>query len=176
MMDGERKEGVGAERNEAVGGVEFRPDGAAGGEVPPATEELEQQLLGVPEQEAEADNELGRALPLQRTAKGRRLVKRESARGVKIEPGQKLLLLDTWKRSGLPMGEFEKLVGISKHTLYAWNKRFMEQGPEGLMDRPRGGRKGSALPELTKRTILMLKEANPGYGCQTLYERWRLAN
>ena len=38
------------------------------------------------------------------------------------------------------------------------NQNFVE-GPAGLMDRPRGGRKGSNLPELTKRAILMLKEA-----------------
>jgi transposase InsO family protein len=36
------------------------------------------------------------------------------------------------------------------------------------MDKPRGGPKGSRLPELTKRTILMLKEANPDWGCQRI--------
>ena len=30
---------------------------------------------------------------------------------------QRLLLLDTWQRSGLPAGDFAPLVGISKHTL-----------------------------------------------------------
>jgi transposase len=43
------------------------------------------------------------------------------------------------------------LVGVSKHTLYAWKKRFEEEGPAGLMDRPRGVAKGSKLPDLTKR-------------------------
>ncbi|MGA2193607.1 MAG: HD-GYP domain-containing protein, partial [Nitrospirota bacterium] len=32
----------------------------------------------------------------------------------------------------------------------------------------RGGPRGSRLPELTKRTILMLKEANPTWGCQKI--------
>src|SRR6202521_4125168 len=36
------------------------------------------------------------------------------------------------------------------------------------MDRPRGGPSGSKLPELTRRTILMLKEANPSWGCQRI--------
>ena len=36
------------------------------------------------------------------------------------------------------------------------------------MDRPRGGRKGSKLPDLTKRTILMLKESHPEWGCQRI--------
>jgi hypothetical protein len=36
------------------------------------------------------------------------------------------------------------------------------------MDQPRGGPKGSRLPELTKRAILMLKESNPQWGCQRI--------
>jgi transposase len=60
------------------------------------------------------------------------------------------------------------MVGMSKHTLYAWKKKFDEEGPAGLMDQPRGARTGSRLPELTKRTILMLKAANPEWGCQRI--------
>ena len=37
---------------------------------------------------------------------------------------QRLLLLDTWQRSKLPAGDFAALVGLSKHTLYAWNREF----------------------------------------------------
>lgn len=40
---------------------------------------------------------------------------------------------------------------MSKHTLYSWKKKFDAEGPGGLMDQPRGGRRGSHLPELTKR-------------------------
>ena len=36
------------------------------------------------------------------------------------------------------------------------------------MGRPRGGRKGSKLPDLTKWTILMLTESNPDWGCQRI--------
>ena len=79
-----------------------------------------------------------------------------------------MLLLDTWKRSGLPAGDFAALVGLSKHTLYAWQKRFAAQGPAGLMDQPRGQRPGSRLPELTQRTILLLKQAHPTWGCQRI--------
>jgi transposase len=85
-----------------------------------------------------------------------------------LTPQQRLLLLDSWQRSGLPAGDFAPLVGLSKHTLYNWKKRFDEEGPGGLVDRPRGGPKGSKLPELTKRTILMLKQANPDWGCQRI--------
>jgi transposase InsO family protein len=81
---------------------------------------------------------------------------------------QRLLMLDTWRRSGLAAGDFADLVGIGRHTLYAWKARFEAEGPAGLMDRARGRRSGSRLPELTRRTILMLKEANLGYGCQRI--------
>src|SRR5947209_3697637 len=87
---------------------------------------------------------------------------------------QRLLLLDTWLRSGLPAGDFAALVGLSKHTLYDWKRKFDREGPGGLMDRPRGsGRRGSQLPELTKRTILMLKQSNPEWGCRRVRRRWR---
>src|SRR5260221_185795 len=85
-----------------------------------------------------------------------------------LTPAQRLLLLDTWQRSGLPAGDFAAMVGISKHTLYNWKRKFDTQGPGGLMDQPRGHRPGSRLPELTKRTILMLKQSNPEWGCQRI--------
>jgi transposase InsO family protein len=85
-----------------------------------------------------------------------------------LTPPQRLLILDSWVRSGLPAGDFAPLVGISKHTLYAWKKRFDELGPAGLTDPPRGGTPGSKLPELTKRTILLLKQSHPEWGCQKI--------
>ncbi len=85
-----------------------------------------------------------------------------------ITPQQKLLLLDTWQRSGLPARDFSALVNISHHTLYSWKKRFEELGPGGLVDQPRGSKQGSKLPELTKRTILMLKQAHPDWGCERI--------
>ena len=101
--------------------------------------------------------------------KGRRLVKpAEGHTRGSTTPEQKLLILDTWMRSGLPIGDFAGIVGISKHTLYIWKRRFDEQGPAGLLDRGHGGKKGSRLPEITKRTILMLKKANPSWGCQRI--------
>jgi transposase InsO family protein len=58
--------------------------------------------------------------------------------------------------------------------LYKWSKRFEKHGPAGLMDDPKGGPRGSRLPDITKRTILMLKEAHPEYGCERIsYELMR---
>jgi transposase InsO family protein len=78
------------------------------------------------------------------------------------------MILDCWLRSGLPAKEFATLVGVSKHTLYAWKQRFTQQGPAGLLEQPRGARSGSHLPELTKRTILLLKQAHPEWGCERI--------
>ena len=100
--------------------------------------------------------------------RGRRLVKKDATPSPALTAEQRLLLLDTWERSKLPAGDFAALVGVSKHTLYLWKKKFDAQGPAGLMDRPKGGPRGSRLPELTKRTILMLKRANPEWGCQKI--------
>ncbi len=100
--------------------------------------------------------------------KGRRLVKPQESPPATMPPEQRLLILDTWQRSGLPAGDFAALVGLSKHTLYGWKKKFDQLGPGGLMDQTRGGPKGSRVHELTKRTILMLKQANPEWGCQRI--------
>jgi transposase InsO family protein len=81
---------------------------------------------------------------------------------------QRLLILDTWKRSGLAGTDFSSIVGVSYHTLYGWKRKFETEGPGGLIDKPKGPGKGSKLPDLTKRTILMLKESNPDWGCQRI--------
>jgi transposase InsO family protein len=99
--------------------------------------------------------------------KGRSLVRPDEVR-LAFSPHERLLILDTWQRSGLPAGDFAPLVGLSKHTLYLWKKRFTEQGPAGLAERPRGAKTGSKLSEVTRRTIVMLKEAHPEWGCQRI--------
>lgn len=76
----------------------------------------------------------------------RRLALSEDQAGSGLTAAQRLLLLDTWRRSGLPAGDFAPLVGISKHTLYAWKHKFEQEGPAGLEDKPRGGPTGSRLP------------------------------
>jgi len=106
-------------------------------------------------------------MPPNLTARRRGTLAKPKTR-VNLTPTQKLLLLDTWQRSGLPARDFGALVDVSRHTLYAWKKKFEEQGPAGLMDKPKGAKKGSRLPELTKRTILMLKTAHPDWGCQRI--------
>jgi transposase InsO family protein len=100
--------------------------------------------------------------------RGRRLARPGQEAAPTYNPQQRLMILDAWLRSGLPAGDFAPLLGLSKHTLYSWKKRFAELGPAGLMEQPRGARQGSRLPELTKRAILLLKQAHPGWGCERI--------
>jgi transposase InsO family protein len=102
-----------------------------------------------------------------RRARGRRLRKQGGARNT-LTPEQRLLILDCWKRSGLPGTDFATVVGLSHLTLYTWKRKFETEGPAGLLDKPKGPGKGSRLPELTRRTILMLKQSNPEWGCQRI--------
>ena len=103
-----------------------------------------------------------------RARRGRRLARPEDAKTPSYSPQQRLMILDCWQRSGLPAKDFATLVGVSKHTLYAWKQRFTKLGPAGLVEQTRGARPGSRLPDLTKRTILMLKQAHPDWGCERI--------
>jgi transposase InsO family protein len=101
-------------------------------------------------------------------------VKKCDAKAAALTPQQRLLLLDTWQRSGLPAGDFAAMVGLSKHTLYAWKKKFDAEGPAGLMQQPRRRTAGRPLSDLTRRTILMLKQSHPDWGCQRISDvLWR---
>lgn len=82
---------------------------------------------------------------------------------------QRLLLLDAWLRSKLPATEFADLVGVTATTLYAWRRRFEDQGPAGLLGH-RKGRSGSRLPEPTRRAILMMKDAHPDWGQDRIHD------
>jgi len=87
-----------------------------------------------------------------------------------LRPDERVLLLDMWQRSGLTARDFGALVGISKHTLFAWKQKFDRYGPAGLADQMRGAPRGSRLTEPTQRAILMLKQAHPEWGCERIRE------
>jgi putative transposase len=132
-------------------------------------EEFPEEIRGPTEEELHSEDETAPSIPnLTARRPGRRLVKPESAPRVSLTSQQRLLLLDTWRRSALPAGDFGSLVGVSKHTLYAWKKRFEEGGPAGLEDQPRGAPGGSRVPEVTRRAIVMMKQDNPEWGCQRI--------
>ena len=85
-------------------------------------------------------------------------------------PPQRMLILDSWLKSGLSAGDFSPLVGLSTHTLYAWKKRFEEYGPAGLEKQiKKKAPTGSRLPEATQRAILLMKENNPDWGSDRIH-------
>ena len=96
--------------------------------------------------------------------RGRRLTRPELEKLVTLTPQQRLAILDCWQRSGLPAKDFAPLVGVSRHTLYAWKQRFERLGAAAFADQPRGAKKGSRLPDATRRAIIALKESQPDCG------------
>jgi transposase len=52
---------------------------------------------------------------------------------------QRLMILAHLKQ-GMPKAQISQLLFISTDQIYAWLKRFHEQGIEGLKDQPRSGR------------------------------------
>ena len=52
---------------------------------------------------------------------------------------QRLMILAHLKQ-GMPKAQISQLLFISTDQIYAWLKRFHEQGIEGLKDKPRSGR------------------------------------
>src|SRR5271163_4488116 len=145
----------------ASGPVPGRPDFTPG---PESTSSHSEPLIE-PNRAPDPTPDLPR---LQQPRRGRRLAKKPEEPAGPLTAEQRLLVLDAWQRSGLPARDFAPLVGMSRHTLYAWKKKFESEGPAGLMDKPRGGPPGSRLPDLTKRTILMLKKANPEWGVERI--------
>ncbi len=155
--EGEELTALPEERSGAVGAAEFLRQGAEIGEA--AGEEAPDGPSP-----RRAPNLCGRG----RRPSGPRLAKPVDAASASFTPEERLLLLDTWKRSGLSAGDFGALVGVSKHTLYGWRDRFQQHGPAGLMDRVPVEPKGNRVDEVTRRAILMLKESHPEYGCERI--------
>jgi transposase InsO family protein len=81
---------------------------------------------------------------------------------------QRVFILDLWATSKLSGTDFGPLVGVAPQTLYIWRRAFEKEGPAGLVAKPRGAPSGSRLPEVTKRAILLMKQAHPEWGCQRI--------
>jgi transposase-like protein len=81
-------------------------------------------------------------MPRRGRAWGGRALRQQTAPPNSLTAEQRLLLVDTWLRSGLTTAEFAALVGLSNHTLYNWKRKFQAEGLAGLVDRPPGGPPG----------------------------------
>jgi transposase len=82
----------------------------------------------------------------------------------------RLMILETWIRSGLKASEFCRIVSVSTSQLYAWRRSFEEKGPAGLEPGKKGSPKGSRLPEPTRRAILLMKEAHEDWGLDRIHD------
>lgn len=154
-----------AESSSSEDWPEERLDESTVGEEEPPQEQLDRMLTPGPEMDPPARPKLAGRY---KSPTKRRTVKPELTVSGQLTPEQRLLILDVWRRSGLTTGDFADLVGVSKHTLYNWKKKFDEEGPAGLLDKPKGGPRGSRLDDLTRRTILMLKEQHPEWGSERI--------
>lgn len=125
---------------------------------------LDPDELVVLEEEGPTCGEVGKGPRMSGSTKGKRRTRPAGEdRPRSFKPHQRVLILDVWGRSGLPGSDFAPLVGISTAALYKWKRLFEELGPAGLEEK-RGAPTGSKLPEVTRRTILMLKKAHPDWG------------
>lgn len=102
-----------------------------------------------------------------------RTVPAAEARRPRLTAAQRMLLLDTWRRSGLSASDFASMVGVSSMTLYKWSKNFARHGPAGLEDSTRTAKSQSRLPEPTRRAILLLKQTHPDWGQDRIHDALR---
>lgn len=87
------------------------------------------------------------------------------------------------RKQGLSAGEAGEVMGISRATLYRWEKRLKEEGLKGLEERsrrPRKTRKPTWTPELAG-TVLELREQYPRWGKDKLVillqrKGWQVSN
>ncbi len=91
------------------------------------------------------EDALGDPLPrLRPRRRGKRLVRADGRlKPSSLTAEQRVLILDSWLRSGLPAKDFAPLVGVSHHTLYNWRRKFHELGPAGMEEGRRGRPRGS---------------------------------
>ena len=132
----------GTERRRSRSGVEPADPAAPPGDDRPSggfvngADSDDEDLILVDDYAVDPARDAGPSLPpLARSRQRPKALSKPAGKAEALRPEQRLLLLDTWLRSGLPAGDFAALVGLSKHTLYAWKKKF-DRGRAGRVDGP----------------------------------------
>ena len=105
------------------------PESLARPVVYPSPESLEEKQTTPPAPPPEEKAEAPRVPRLTGRRRGPRALVKPETRDKTLSAEERLLVLDTWKRSGLPASEFAALVGLSAPTLYIWRRKFLEEGP-----------------------------------------------
>jgi transposase InsO family protein len=99
-------------------------------------------------------------------ARRKAAVSRKQSR--KYTPSEKLVLIGVWKESSLSAKEFTSLIGLDFKTFSIWKGRFEKDGAEGLFGKPPGPKPGSRVDTMTRKSILLLREHNPKFGCERI--------
>ena len=75
---------------------------------------------------------------------------------------EKLEIIRLVEQSHLPVRRTLAKIGIPPTTFYRWYDRFVEQGPEGLQDRPScPSRVWNRIPEAVRDQIVTLAPEEP---------------
>ena len=71
---------------------------------------------------------------------------------------QKIELINYWKKRQMTISELSSIFGISRKTAYKWIRRFEDEGPTGLLERPRAPlRHPNATDRLIKEKVVLAK-------------------
>lgn len=82
---------------------------------------------------------------------------------------QKVQFIRDWRRGSHTVSELCALYGISRKTGYKWIERYVEQGPDGLLDRSHARRENpNKTAAEVEQALLQMRLRHPGWGAKKL--------
>ena len=105
-----------------------------------------------------------------RKAQGRST--RKAARRKAFTPEERRAAVEAFAKSGRKREDFAKLWGCSPSSLDKWIRRYEEEGPKGLEDRPytrradRPARK--RIPDAARAQVIAVREEHPDFGAKRI--------
>jgi transposase InsO family protein len=111
---------------------------------------------------------------LRPTASPKRAPKRKRRR---FTPEERREAVEQWRKSGRTAQDFARLWNCSASSLQKWAKRYDEDGPKSLEDRPHPkGRRAHhprRLPDQVRQAIREIRERNPSFGVTRVADELR---
>lgn len=84
-------------------------------------------------------------------------------------PDMRLDFIAAYRKNFFPIAELCRRFGVSRKTGYKWIRRFEEEGPAGLLDRPHTTFScPHATPEHVREALLALRRKHPTWGAEKL--------
>jgi len=84
------------------------------------------------------------------------------------EPALRLKAVRLYLEEGFPTPLISKELGVERATIFAWVKRYRQEGEEGLKDRAPGPRRGRKLAAAVVAKIVEVKKEHPGFGVRRI--------